>query len=85
MVLDKSKDGTPLFLLIKHILHQVGLIIVCWTLVISEKVMTHYHSYKLFRTNEWIAVVPSEGINHHPCVSVYDVVAGEVAVLLHCI
>jgi len=46
MVLDKSKDGTPLFLLIKHIIHHVGLIIVGGTLVISEKDMTHYHSYR---------------------------------------
>jgi len=35
MVLVKSEDGTPLF--VKHILHHVGLIIVCGTLFISEK------------------------------------------------
>jgi hypothetical protein len=85
MIFDKSEDGTPLFLLIKYILHHVGLVIVCGTSVIADKFLAHYHAFKLLRTNEWIAVVPAEGISHHLVISSYDVDDGEVVVLQHCI
>jgi hypothetical protein len=83
VVLDKTAEGRILLLSLQYILQLDGLSLLCGTLVVCEKFLSHYHAYTIHRTDEWLAIVPQEGISSHPLVSSYPTVNGEVVMFQH--